>query len=364
MRIVAEPIAVEDVWSAGPASPELSVFSSPEWLRFLQRSQGATPVALRLLLDGTEVGWFTGAVVRRGGLRLLGSPLPGWTTSYMGVALSQAVTDASSLDPSAVRRAALSAVRRVALRNLRCAHLEVLDRALDPDDPLPRGLVASPFHSFELDLAGDEQLLRGMSTNARRNLARAERKGVQVDVVDRADAPDFASVYYRHALETFAKRSVVPPYPRERVEQLIETVHPSGRLLLLRARTSGGEVAATGIFAGVPGGTATFLMGASRQEHLVVRPNEALMWRALTWWRDQGAVRFDFGGGGDYKLKFGPRPIRSAWVRTSLPGSEAARAFLRRQVRRRQRRTFAAGVGVRQADPYTESSTPQGENTW
>ena len=64
---------------------------------------------------GRTVGWFTGMVQRRFGMRLLGSPFPGWSTSYLGF----------NLKPGVDRRAAFEALPQFAFSDLRCAHLEV-----------------------------------------------------------------------------------------------------------------------------------------------------------------------------------------------------------------------------------------------
>src|SRR5690606_27099370 len=109
-----------------------------------------------------------------------------------------------------------------------------------------------------------------------------------------------------------------PTYPVDRIEALIRHLGPTGNLLLLQSRTpEDGEVAATGIFPGLPGSTAEYWMGGSWRAAQSQLPNEALMFSALRTWRDRGAVRFNFGGGGKYKAKYGGAPHAMPWVRTS-----------------------------------------------
>ena len=52
-------------------------------------------------------------------------------------------------------------------------------------------------------------------------------------------------------------------------------------------------------------GNASFRSG----QHL--RPNEALNWFAQRHWKRKGAEVFDWGGGGDYKVKYGCAPVRT-----------------------------------------------------
>lgn len=360
MRISVEPVAGEELWSELGRSRDRSVFCTPGWLSFLEASQGAQPVHLRVLADGQPIGGFTGAIVRRGPVRMLGSPLPGWTTSYMGTVLDHEQLSSVGLDATSARTGAIGAVRRWAHTRLGCVHLEVLDRQLAVGTTLPRGLTSTTFHSFERLLEADDALLGSMTTNGRRNIRRADQRGVQVEVVPPDAVEGFASEYYEMALETFGRRSVAPTYPRQRVEQLIHHLHPTGHLLLLRVRTAEGDLAATALVAGLPGAGAVFLMGAATQQHLEVRPNDAAMWAAMRWWRDRGAITFDFGGGGEYKRKFGPRAVESLWIRSALPGTETVRALLRRSVKRDQRRRHVARSAGRvpRSSPYTGRSAP------
>ncbi|MGB6059390.1 MAG: GNAT family N-acetyltransferase [Microthrixaceae bacterium] len=310
MTVRLERVSVDEVpWSELDTRPDRTVFQTREWLEFLRSTQHAEPVAAQLFDGDRPVGWFSGAVVRRGGLPVLGSPLPGWSTSYMGF-----TTDRSDLGWKAI-----SALADFAFRSLGCVHFEVMDRnlSLTPDsEALPRAVV-SPFRGYQLELRDDATMLSGMSPTARRNIRRSESKSVVVEEVDQPGFAEFVTEYYSQVTKVFAKRQLVPTFPIERVESLIQHLHPTGHLLLLRARTAEGLSVATGIFPGIPRASAGFYMGASEVTRPDVRPNEAVMWHAIRTWRDRGSVSFDFGGGGEYKAKFGGAPIVVPWVRWS-----------------------------------------------
>jgi lipid II:glycine glycyltransferase (peptidoglycan interpeptide bridge formation enzyme) len=97
----------------------------------------------------------------------------------------------------------------------------------------------------------------------------------------------------------------MPTYGVERVRELIQALLPTGRLLLVRARAPSGEPIATGIFPAM-NGTAYFWGGASWRQHQHYRPNEAIFWYAMRYWKHHGMKSLDMGGGGDYKRKYGP----------------------------------------------------------
>lgn len=286
--------------------PERFVFQTRAWLEFLRETQGAEPVVAALRRDGQTVGRFTGATVRRFGIRILGSPFPGWTTGWMGF----------SLAPGVDRWEAAAALVRFAFEDLRCHHLELRDRLLEGDAPPGLRLTRSDAETYEVDLSDDEESIFGrMSSACRRAIRKSEKSGV---VVERARGVEFAHEYYAQLEDVFAKQSLEPTYGVERVEALIRALEPTGDLLLLRARSPDGLGIATGIFPG-HGTTAHFWGGASWREHQPLRPNEAIFWYAMRYWKLRGATVLEMGGGGDYKRRYGPRHVVVPSYRRSRP---------------------------------------------
>jgi CelD/BcsL family acetyltransferase involved in cellulose biosynthesis len=286
------------------AFPDRVVFQTREWLDFVARTQGAEPVIAAVRAGSETVGFFTGLVVRRFGVRILGSPFPGWTTSSMGFNLQEGVD----------RRAAAAAVVRFAFGPLRCLHLELKDRHLGVDDVRGLGFRSDPVVTFEVDLAADEDVILGrMSSACRRAIRKSEKVGVEVEV---ASPAGFAEEYYAQLVDVFAKQGLVPTYGEDRVARLIEHVHPTGRLLLVRARGPDGGSLATGLFPAF-NGTAYFWGGASWRSGQIHRPNEALFWYAMRHWRERGVRVLDMGGGGDYKRKYAPTEHSVPFLRTS-----------------------------------------------
>jgi hypothetical protein len=291
-------------WETMDALGDRLVFQTREWLEFVSRTQGAEPVVAAVLEDGERVGYFTGLIVRRFRIPILGSPFPGWTTPWMGFNLEAPV------DAPAVAQA----LERFAFGPLGCAHLELHDRNL-PSDRLPGlGFQPSETLTFELDLAGDEdQLLAAMSSACRRALRKAERVGVHVEEA----APEgFAEEFHAQLEDVFAKQGLRPTYGVERVRELIRCLHPTGRLLLVRAVSPEGERIASAIFPAL-NRTAHFWGGASWRSHQILRPNEAVFWFAMRYWKARGATVMDMGGGGDYKRRYGPRELRVPSFRKS-----------------------------------------------
>jgi CelD/BcsL family acetyltransferase involved in cellulose biosynthesis len=333
-----ERVRLVDVdWTALDAAPDRQLFQTREWLEFLARTQRAEPVVARVLAGDTCVGHFTGMVVRRCGLRILGSPFPGWTTDYMGF----------NLAPGVDRRHAALALAKFAFGPLRCVHLELKDRLL-PEGALDGlGFVSTRTMTFEADLtAAEPALFAAMSSACRRAIRKAEKSGV---VIETCTDEAFAADYYHQLRDVFAKQALVPMYSEERVRELIRCLVPSGRLLLLRALAPDGRSIATGIFPAF-GGTAYFWGGASLRSDQLLRPNELVFWHAMRYWRDRGITTLDFGGAGDYKRKYGGRELWVPWYRQSrFPGVLALRDAAKAVTDWRQRRAGSLLSGEKNA---------------
>jgi hypothetical protein len=201
--------------------------------------------------------------------------------------------------------------------------------------------------TFLTDLTqSEQQLFENMTSACRRAIRKSEKCGVTVEPA----SPDgFAEEYHAHLLDVFAKQELKPTYSPDRVQKLIDHVHPSGDLLLARVRDSGGRCIATGIFPGF--GSMSFFWGnGSLREHQLVRPNEALHWFAMRYWKERGVRFHDWGGANAYKAKYGNVPFsmlafrRSRYKMLQYARDVAERAFdYPRQLRRRR---YDAKIGA------------------
>ncbi len=303
LRRVAPTTAL---WADRATYDDRLIFHTEPWLRFVAETQRAEPV-LATVTDGTRtVGHFTGLLTKRYGLRILGSPMAGWTTSYVGF----------NLEPGVPRRAALAALMPFTFGDLGCAHLEIRDRGLAETDLEGLGLRWASAPTAVIDLSPDEDALFGaMASACRRNIRKAAKSGVVVEEADPGDET-FAEEFYRQLRDVFDKQNLVPTYGIERVRALIRNLAPAGRILLLRARDADGRCIATAVLPWYHR-TMYFWGGASWREHQHLRPNEALIWHALRWARQRGVTEFDFVGGNSYKAKYGTTEVPVPWARRS-----------------------------------------------
>jgi CelD/BcsL family acetyltransferase involved in cellulose biosynthesis len=279
-------------WGKLDQFEDRNIFQTLPWITFIARTQGAEPVIAEVKENGAIIGYFTGLKVNKFGFNILGSPFKGWTTEYMGF----------NLRPGSSRRQILEKLSSFAFEKLGCQYVELVDRQVNQGDCKNLPYLVTYSSGFEIDLTKDEdRLLADMDSACRRCIRKAAKTGVSIE---EADGIGFAEDYFVQLKDVFAKQSLAPTYGIERVQELIRSLHPTGHLLLLRARHPEGMVMATGIFPAF-NDTMYFWGGASLREYQILRPNEAIIWHAMRYWKSRGIKKFDMGGGGEYKRKYG-----------------------------------------------------------
>ena len=274
------------------------------WLEFVSNISGGRIIIAALKDGGEVVGYFSGILFHRLGVPILGSPFQGWTTTYMGF----------NLEPDVSRVEALVALKRFAFKELGCLHLEILDRYLTMEDvaALDVDVTVEPTYVTPLHL-DEEQIFASMNSACRRCIRKAEKNGL---IIEEAAPEGFADEYYDQLIDVFAKQGLKPAYSKQYVQALIDSVHPSGDALLLRAKTQDGEKIASAIYFGHKEHS-LFWGNGSLRSHQILRPNEALHWYALRYWKRRGVKFHDWCGPNDYKRKYGPQPYNVPRIRIS-----------------------------------------------
>jgi CelD/BcsL family acetyltransferase involved in cellulose biosynthesis len=189
-----------------------------------------------------------------------------------------------------------------------------MDRYLLHGEATSLGFEIWDFSTLEVDLTPTEdEIFAGMKSQCRNCIRKAARNGV---VIEEADDEAFADEYYEQLAHVFATKGLPPPFEVERVRDLIHCMFPTGQLLLLRARNQQGKCIATGLFTAM--NKTMYAWGsASWRQYSNVRPNEALFWHAMKYWKRHGMMTCDLVGEVHYKEKYGGRRVVAPWVRKS-----------------------------------------------
>lgn len=287
-------------WQDIEACDGVNIFHTREWFAFLEKSQGLSPVIAEIRRDGEPAGYFLGALVRKFGLTILGSPFRGWSSDFMGFNLRQGESYPDIL----------KAFPGFAFKQLGCHYLEIIDPRITAEDyqGLPYKAEVLPRFAVDLTLSEDE-LFSAMDHACRSNIRKAAKSGV---TIEEAHEIEFADEYYAQLEQVFAKQSLETPYTLERVRQLVGELLTTPNILLLRGRNEAGTCISTGIFI-AKNKIVCYWGAASLQEYQILRPNEASSWQGMKYWKEHGLKEFHFGGGWDqYKKKYGCYEIQVA----------------------------------------------------
>lgn len=284
-------------WEIINGSPDHNVFKSKEWFEFLKKAKNAMPFIIRIEKQSEIVGFLLSIKINKWGIKIVASPFEGYTTWFQGISFIKEC----SIDEKFI---VYNSLIEFLFNKNHCWVFQARDFSLY-NISLPEGGIFENKNALILDLTKDiKEIYNKFSySSCKYSIRKAQKLGVIIQ--EPKNLNEFVNNYYSQLLDVFSKQNLKPTYSIKRVETLVEELYPSGQLLLLEARSPEGNCIATGIFPGV-NKLANFWGGASYREFQYLNPNEPLIFEAIKIWKSRGIEKFEFGGGGNYKKKFGP----------------------------------------------------------
>ena len=156
----------------------------------------------------------------------------------------------------------------------------------------PTEMDVAPSATVRIDLAASpEELLEGMSKHTRRDVRQSFREPIHIRFATRADLRVFYELYC-----CTAARQSFTPLPFQYLEDMWDELHPAGQLEILLADVDGTDVAGNMISCFGDTVTGRWLGFDATRLQKRLRPNEALIWAAITWGRERGCRWLDVGG--------------------------------------------------------------------
>lgn len=285
--------------------PQHSVFHRLPWMQTIEDVHGATLRLLRADIDDECVALWPVFFTRKGPLRIIGSPLGGWSTPYMGPLLQPHV-DAKSVIAEMLRSPLLKRYSYFACKTLN------YDQA--PIDLEPYGFESVlKFETYALDLTiGLESLWDNLKSECRSRIRKAEKLGLEV----RLEQDDsFLEDYWAMSVETFALTHIQPMFTRPFITEVWRRMHAAGDVCTLSAFQNGERIAA--LVLPYDGNSMFYWTGASWVRCRSIPAHNLLHWKAIEHAVQLGLKRYDFistlGGAGRFKRTFGPQTV---WAST------------------------------------------------
>ena len=317
------------------AFPQKTIFHESVWLRFLEKDQAGRAMVLQLTTPaGEERVLWPGLVVRKGPVRIFGSPLRGWGTVVMGPLYR---------DEEAVPllKAAESALKAGGIH-----HWEFVSESL-PTGPAPeRGyrLESSDTHRIPLD-PDEEKMWARLQVRCRTSTRKAVKSGLVARI---SEGPAFLENLYRNVLGVFARQGTTPSYDLPRLQRVWESLYPSGRAFGIEV-LAGEEMAAAGLFVGDERQAYTWAE-ASDARFNALGPNNLCYWEAMRHFSGRGGLYLHspgaaVGGIGKFKASFNPDILQYPfWILDRSRVLRWGRRLYKGVVAWRARRRFEASV--------------------
>lgn len=285
-------------WNLLDKSEDQNVFKTREWLEFLQKTQHAEPCVVEIYDKGNLIGYFVGENFRKV-IKIIASPFEGCSTGFQGLNMLKPIT-------SAERVKIYESLILFLFQSKQCLFFQATDWQMRIEDLMHSVLQYEAVNGYSIDLTQPEEaILWDFNDSSRKNVNKSGRRGV---ILRQAENPEkFVDDYYSQLQDVFCKQGLKPTYSRDRVAALVDTLYPSGHLLLLESLSPEGNPIATGLFLGKNNFSSAWGQASYKDSHSLF-PNEAMWFEAMRYWKNAGATVFELGGGGEYKKKYGGVP--------------------------------------------------------
>lgn len=275
-----------------------SIFTTIPWIKFIAEDNNATPNIIRITKEHILVGYFSGLIINKFGLKIFGSPLRGWSTCYMGFDAYNS-EEIISIIPEIIE---------YIFKSTKCHYIELAERTLTTSNLQDIPYETRILSTLELEIGNksDEEIFKLFREDCKKLIRQFDKRGASIEIAEPDDR--FAQEYHDQLTDVFAKQKLIPTYTLKKVKVLLKNLKDFPMILCLRVRDPQGHSIASSIFIGY-NKKCFFWGGASYQDFLTYRPNEYMFWYAIKHWRDKGIMVLDMVGVRDYKLKFGSHKV-------------------------------------------------------
>lgn len=282
-------------WERARRMQSKTLFHEPAWLEYLVKTGKGAPRFLQLVPKNSDlaVAYHVFLEVRVGPFKVMGSPLPGWTTNYMG-----------PLFDGADQQHIIEAIKRFALR-AGYIYVELKNQSLDPTVMRSMKFDHRADVTAVLTLSPDpETVWRTLSGNARNRIKKAEAAGLRAELTDDRT---MIEEYYEMIVRRYAAQSLAFPFQIDRLYALWDCLKPHRRLLTVRVLKET-QTVACGLFP-FDENAVYYFGGASLAECNKYCPNELMHWTVMKEAGARGVREYDMCGTSRFKRKFGTRDV-------------------------------------------------------
>ena len=270
--------------------PDFTIYHLSCWHHVLEDCFNGHIHKFKIIKDGVTCGYWCGLTVKKFGMKIFGSPLPGTSTDYMHPLFSEEIP----LDRFII------ALRKWAKTN-KIAHIELCGHYFNSEVLKEFGYSTNHSETYIVNISTTESnIWQNLKPAMRNKVRKAEKNGIIVAI---DDSLEFSRIYYDMLKVVFQRKGLVPTYNLSRVEKVIHYLKNSDNVITLTARKDSKPLST--IILLKDKSTLYYWGGASYQEAFKYGANDLIHWYAFQMANKIGIHHYDTCGGGEYKKKFG-----------------------------------------------------------
>lgn len=241
--------------------------------------------------DNSIIGYFCGLAVRKSLIKIMGSPLGGTGTNYMGPIVNRDINQYELIP----------AIDRMC-RSLGIMHIEISNNFFDFRTMENQKYIKYHCITNLIELPDtEEEAFSNMRSACRNRIRKANKNNLIVELMCDGSIVDH---FFEQFKEVYGKQGMARPFGKDRVESLYKCLYNQKRLLPIMIKKND-EVIATGLFP-YDENAIYFWGGASWLKHQKLCPNELLHWSVIKFSIENNIREYNLcGGQSQFKNKFG-----------------------------------------------------------
>lgn len=270
-----------------------TIFTTYAWIQFLKKNQGIEPIVLELSDKGNVEAYFVGGIVKKMGIKILGSPFEGWLTCDMGF-IKIGEIDASE---------AIKTVVEYAIKELKCWYVQIIDKEIK-ENQLNESINFYKQPMLYMDISGGFQnVYENFSKKAKRYIRQSNDRQ---EIVPSNFDYDFIDIYYEQLEGIFIRQKLKPTFKKKKIYDLSDELKEFPELVCAeKAILPDGTCSGTSLTFGF-GKWCYYLCAANARMKNNAHPAEGLFWSMTRNWISKGIINMDLVGIRDYKMRYSP----------------------------------------------------------
>lgn len=255
---------------------------------------------------GDCIGYFCGLLVKRYSFKIMGSPLKGTGTNYMGPIVNKGI------DQSKLIKAILAMCKQEKI-----IHIELCNDIFNEAIIKENGFKVYKSVTHKVPVEGNEDdMLQQMKSTGRNRVKKAINNGL---IAKELEDDTIIPLYIKQLQHVYGRQHMDAPFGENRVRSLCTNLDAASEILKLGI-FHGNDIIATGIFP-YSKKEIYFWGAASWRESNDLNPNELLHWEVLKFAAKKEIGTYNMcGGHSQFKNKFGGEDVdHTTYTKSFLP---------------------------------------------